>query len=75
MPSAKKGERMNRCSKCGWAMIRASAIDPDGLIPLYGGEKEYKEDGSLKEWWVCTNRGCEDGRKNMVDMPTKPSGV
>jgi len=45
-------------------MIRSSSYDPDGLIPLHGGEEEYNGDGSLKEWWVCINSSCEDGKKN-----------
>ena len=55
---------MNNCPKCGVAMIRAGSYDPEGLIPLHGGEKEYNEDNSLKEWWVCINTVCEDGKKN-----------
>lgn len=56
------------CQKCGSSMIRASAYDPDGLIPLHGGEKQYRNDGSLMEWWVCINRECEDGKKNQFDV-------
>lgn len=53
-----------KCSKCGSPMTRASVYDPDGLIALYGGEKEYNDNGSLKEWWVCINQECQDGKKN-----------
>jgi len=56
---------MKNCPKCSLAMVRASLYDPDGLTLLYGGKKEYNNDGSLKEWWVCTNPGCEDGRRNI----------
>jgi len=46
-------------------MVRAGLYDPEGLIPLYGGEHE--ENG---EWWVCTNIGCEDGKKNNISVHT-----
>jgi len=52
------------CPKCGSAMVRASVYDPDGLISLYGGEREYDAGGSLAELWVCVDRKCEDGRRN-----------
>jgi len=44
-------------------MINASIYDPDGMIPLIGGEKVY-EDKKWIEWWVCINQGCEDGKQN-----------
>lgn len=62
MEEAKK----RNCPKCGAPMLSSGIYDPDGTIPLYGGKKEYSEDGSLKEWWVCLNPACEDGKKNIV---------
>lgn len=55
---------MNKCPKCSAAMVRASSYDPDGSIPLYGGKKEFWGKDLLKEWWVCINPDCEDGKKN-----------
>lgn len=55
---------MNKCPKCGATMVRASSYDPDGLIPLYGGIKEFWGKDLLKEWWVCISQECEDGKRN-----------
>lgn len=55
---------MKPCPKCQKPMIRAGVYDPDGEIPLYGGEQEFKN-GELKEWWVCISSTCEDGRRNV----------
>lgn len=57
---------MKLCEKCGSIMIRAEMYDPDGEVPLYGGVKEYNEQGDLVNWFVCINHGCEDGKKNTV---------
>ena len=54
---------MYPCKKCNSLMIRASYYDPEGLRPLYGGEKQYSE-GVLTEWWVCINPNCKDGKLN-----------
>jgi len=55
---------MHKCKVCGAAMIRASSYDPGGEIPLHEGYKEFNVNGSLKEWWVCINPSCENGKKN-----------
>lgn len=57
---------MNKCSKCGKSLVRASMYDPDGTLPLYSGKLDYNNDGVLEEWWVCNNPGCEDGAKNTM---------
>jgi hypothetical protein len=54
---------MEHCEKCGQFIVRSQYYDPDGLIPLVGGKKEYKDD-KLIEWWVCINNGCPDGKIN-----------
>jgi len=54
------------CLRCGSLMIGTSVYDPDGLIRLWGGIKEYNDDRSLKERWVCINPSCEDGGKNQL---------
>ncbi|MBU0847419.1 class I SAM-dependent methyltransferase [Patescibacteria group bacterium] len=57
-------EKWMICLKCGSLMIGASVYTPNRLI--YGGIKEYRDDGSLKEWWVCINPSCEDGERNQL---------
>ena len=56
---------MNRCKKCNKAMVRAGMYDPEGTKALYGGEKQFDKAGNLKEWWVCINPACADGRRNV----------
>ena len=58
---------MHLCEKCNSAMVNASIYDPDGLTPLIGGEKVYKGE-KWTEWWVCINRGCEDGQQNTAHI-------
>lgn len=55
------GERDNRhwCQKCGGAMIRGTGYDPERITPLVVGEREENE------IWICVNRECEDGIKNL----------
>jgi len=53
-----------KCKKCYHVMIRASLYDPDGIVPLHGGIKEY-EGEAMSEWWVCINPGCSEGVKNL----------
>ncbi len=48
-------------------MANASIYDPDGLIPLTGGEKVY-EGEKWTEWWVCIKRSCEDGQQNTAHI-------
>ena len=59
---------MNKCSKCSSVLVRASRYDPDGLIPLHEGIREYYNDNSLKEWWVCLNATCPDGKLNTSNV-------
>ena len=54
---------MQKCKVCGRVIVRASMYDSDGVVPLYGGVREY-EGRVLTEWWVCTNPECEEGVKN-----------
>jgi len=58
---------MNKyCKVCGSSLIRASIYDPDGALSLHGGYKEYNPDSTLKEWWICANPTCKDGRRNAL---------
>lgn len=61
------------CKRCQRAMIRASRYDPDGVVPLHGGVKEY-EGSTLEEWWVCIYPGCEDGRENVAGSHLREEG-
>ena len=56
---------IHRCSTCEVTMLRASLYDPDGGMCLYGGYKKHNEDGSLKEWGICINPTCKEGKKNI----------
>lgn len=56
---------IHKCNECEAIMLQASSYDPNGEIPLYGGYKEHNEQGELKEWWVCINPVCKEGKQNI----------
>ena len=51
-----------RCSICNRPLIDAQVYDPEGVMPLYGGYKEYNNEGLVK-WFICINPICQQEEK------------
>ncbi len=50
------------CPKCQTPMKMASQYDEN--CHFVGGIRAVRREGTLGEWWICTNPDCEDGQKN-----------
>jgi hypothetical protein len=56
------------CVKCGRPLQQVLFGIQHGFV---GGIREEDAEGCVKQWLVCTNPDCSDGRKNINQEPSE----